>query len=74
MPVNVKKPVSVLVRSGWVLQVEWDQPEGRTGMIVQYIIAAYNIDKPELLPVESVYNNTMTSGEISRKIKLRVRE
>ena len=67
VPINVEKPVSVLVRSGWLLEVEWDHPLGRTGMIMQYIIAAYNMDKPELPPVESIYNNSITSGMEERE-------
>jgi hypothetical protein len=57
-PQGVNPPTSVTGLSGWRLRVTWAEPTSRTGMINQYIIAAYNLDKPNLDPVTATFNNS----------------
>lgn len=62
-PIGVKPPYNVTVISGYIIQGSWQQPESTAGLLSMYALKAYNLDHPEIPPVEArFYNDTIFKG------------
>ena len=49
-PVGVGMPTSLSVYSGYVVQVEWDEPESTSGLLTKTIVTAYNVNSMAVPP------------------------
>ena len=59
-PTGVSAPTDPQSISGYIIEVKWQQPNGNTGVITQYILTAYNLDEPSLDPVTADFTDTTT--------------
>ncbi|XP_071962430.1 usherin-like isoform X2 [Antedon mediterranea] len=57
-PVGVSPPLDPESITGYVIRVRWIRPSGNNGVLVQYILTAYNNDQPELPNVVAFFVDT----------------
>lgn len=57
-PIGVRPPYSVTVLSGFEISASWYPPKSSAGLLTHYILRAYNMDRPELPPVETIFTDT----------------
>ncbi|XP_025090014.1 usherin-like [Pomacea canaliculata] len=51
VPVGVSGPIGVRTLTGYMAEVEWMEPQSSSGLLMKYIISAYNLDQPQQPPV-----------------------
>nr|KAG5712412.1 hypothetical protein BaRGS_023991 [Batillaria attramentaria] len=56
-PVGVRGPTNVRAISGYMIEVEWNEPQSTSGLLTMTIISAYNLDQPDLPPVQTEISN-----------------
>ena len=61
-PTGVSAPSSVQVLTGFSLYATWNEPSGKTGRLDSFLLRAYNLDDPEITPLEVSYNATVFQG------------
>lgn len=65
-PIGVRPPYSVTVLSGFEISASWYPPKSSAGLLTHYILRAYNMDRPELAPVETIFTDmSIYNGETS---------
>ncbi|XP_033110841.1 usherin-like [Anneissia japonica] len=57
-PVGVLPPLDPESVTGYIIRVRWIRPTGNNGVLIQFILTAYNQDQPELLNVIAYFNDT----------------
>lgn len=48
---GVSGPIGVRTLTGYMAEVEWMEPQSSSGLLMKYIISAYNLDQPQQPPV-----------------------
>ncbi|KAK7487113.1 hypothetical protein BaRGS_00021608, partial [Batillaria attramentaria] len=61
-PVGVRGPTNVRAISGYMIEVEWNEPQSTSGLLTMTIISAYNLDQPDLPPVQTEISNVDTDA------------
>lgn len=69
-PIGVRSPYNVKVLSGFEISASWYPPQSSAGLLSQYILQAYNRDKPQEAPVETVFTDTAVYSGITQSICL----
>ncbi|XP_078675414.1 usherin-like isoform X2 [Branchiostoma floridae x Branchiostoma belcheri] len=55
--------------SGYVVGIRWQHPSGNSGVIQQYTLRAYNLDRPEYAPVDTnITDSELTQGNMTNLI------
>lgn len=57
-PIGVRPPYSVTVLSGFEISASWYPPKSTAGLLSHYILRAYNMDRLELPPIETILTDT----------------
>eukprot|EP00058_Branchiostoma_floridae_P024730 XP_002610220.1 hypothetical protein BRAFLDRAFT_76999 [Branchiostoma floridae] len=68
-PTGLVAPYDPMDYSGYVVGLSWQHPLENNGVIQQYTIRAYNLDRPEYAAVETNFTDTeLTSGNMTNLI------
>lgn len=65
-PIGLSPPIDPVSITGYVIQLQWQRPSGNTGLLTQYILSAYNLDLPDIAPVQAVFTDTTFSENIGK--------
>ncbi|XP_071790086.1 usherin-like isoform X2 [Asterias amurensis] len=57
-PTGVTPPTDPVSLSGYTIQLSWQRPTGNTGLLLHYILTAYDQDRTNELPIQRYYNDT----------------
>ncbi|XP_038072643.1 usherin-like isoform X1 [Patiria miniata] len=57
-PTGVTPPTDPVALSGYIIQLSWQRPTGNTGLLLHYILTAYDQDRSQTDPVRVYHNDT----------------
>ena len=63
-PIGVTPPYEAYHWSGYLVLFKWLAPVSTAGLLTKFVLLGYNLENPEILPVEATFANiTMREGE-----------
>ncbi|XP_022099403.1 usherin-like isoform X2 [Acanthaster planci] len=57
-PTGVTPPTDPVALSGYIIQLSWQRPTGNTGLLLHYVLTAYDQDRTGAEPIRMSHNDT----------------